>query len=551
MYVQKNKLLIVLVTAVLLTITACSNSDSKQSTASNTSTSESAMEDGPLVKYDPPIELRSVKAEVDKSLLQSGDTTEENVWTRAYSKDLGIDIKYDWIVAPGNVNDKMNVTLASGDLPDLMTVTTTQLKQLIDADKVEDLTEVYNKYATPLLKKYVEADDKIGMKSVTINDKLYGIPNYTGILDNAPVLWIRSDWMKKLNLQAPKTTDDLIAIAKAFVEQDPDGNGKNDTQGLILSKGLQQESNLQPTGFFNGFHAQLGIWVKASSGKYVYSSTQPQVKEALYKMQQMYKDGLIDKEFGTKDVAKAFEAANANKAGMFFGPMYAPFQVGELVGKDKSVDWAAFPIVSADGKPVLAQEPAPNSNSYVVRKGYEHPEALIKLLNFQVDKMYGENSATERKKYTGDNDQGWQGAVVSILPPNKNTAAQEHITEALKSKDPSKLNVEEKGYYDNILKFRDGDRSQWWNERIFGPDSSQAVLKYYRDNNLLINDAFIYAPTDAMDSKKATLDKLELETFTKIIYGASSIDDFDKFVSDWKKLGGDAITEEVNTILSK
>jgi len=39
--------------------------------------------------------------------------------------------------------------------------------------------------------------------------------------------------------------------------------------------------------------------------------------------------------------------------------------------------------------------------------------------------------------------------------------------------------------------------------------------------------------------------KMELETFTKIVMGESSIDAFDEFVANWKKLGGDTITDEV------
>lgn len=38
---------------------------------------------------------------------------------------------------------------------------------------------------------------------------------------------------------------------------------------------------------------------------------------------------------------------------------------------------------------------------------------------------------------------------------------------------------------------------------------------------------------------------MQNEVFVKIILG-ESIDTFDQFVEDWKKLGGDQITQEVN-----
>lgn len=37
---------------------------------------------------------------------------------------------------------------------------------------------------------------------------------------------IRSDWLKNLNLEIPKTLDDLIKTAQAFTYNDPDGNGR-------------------------------------------------------------------------------------------------------------------------------------------------------------------------------------------------------------------------------------------------------------------------------------------------------------------------------------
>lgn len=57
---------------------------------------------------------------------------------------------------------------------------------------------------------------------------------------------------------------------------------------------------------------------------------------------------------------------------------------------------------------------------------------------------------------------------------------------------------------------------------------------------------FIGAATPRMAEVGATLEQLELETFIKIIMGAASIDEFDKFAENWKKLGGDEVTAEVN-----
>ncbi|UKI36368.1 MAG: hypothetical protein L6V93_21050 [Clostridiales bacterium] len=45
-----------------------------------------------------------------------------------------------------------------------------------------------------------------------------GEPNENGII-NKHGFWIRKDWVKKLNLSLPTSTDELYAVAKAFSEK--------------------------------------------------------------------------------------------------------------------------------------------------------------------------------------------------------------------------------------------------------------------------------------------------------------------------------------------
>jgi putative aldouronate transport system substrate-binding protein len=57
--------------------------------------------------------------------------------------------------------------------------------------------------------------------------------------------------------------------------------------------------------------------------------------------------------------------------------------------------------------------------------------------------------------------------------------------------------------------------------------------------------SLIWTQTKTMESKWATLKKLEDETFLKIIMGVAPVSAFDTFVKDWKAQGGDQITAEV------
>ncbi len=62
----------------------------------------------------------------------------------------------------------------------------------------------------------------------------------------------------------------------------------------------------------------------------------------------------------------------------------------------------------------------------------------------------------------------------------------------------------------------------------------------------VIPGRFVGAPTATMEARGDTLDTMISETFTKIIYGESAIEEFDSMVERWKSSGGDDVTAEVN-----
>jgi putative aldouronate transport system substrate-binding protein len=67
-------------------------------------------------------------------------------------------------------------------------------------------------------------------------DTVWGIPSRAQ-LPNPPInyMFFRQDWLDKLGLEMPKTTEDVEKILKAFTEDDPDGNGIDDTYGMCYN----------------------------------------------------------------------------------------------------------------------------------------------------------------------------------------------------------------------------------------------------------------------------------------------------------------------------
>lgn len=552
--------------ALTMLATACSKNNSgsaPEASAPASTTSASASPEAstaapeenidPLGKYDPPIEVSVIKAYSEAAKFPEGQGVDNNVWTQYYLDELGIKIKYDWTyMGPADQYDqKMNVAIGSNDLPDIAFVNPSQLKQLAEAGQLEDLTEVFDKYASPLTKSQMTMDGGNALKSATFGGKLLAIPYMGSDVDGLPLLWVRTDWLKKLNLPEPKTMDDVLKIAEAFQTQDPDGNNKADTIGLGLTKDLVG-GFASYEGFLNGYHAYNSIWIKDAEGKLVYSSIQPEMKTALGKLQELYKAGVIDKEFGTKDFGKVAESATSGKLGMYFGQMWtplAPLQDGK--NKDPDMEWQAYPIPSIDGKPALAQANFPIGAYYVVKKGAAHPEAAVKMLNFSYEKSIGETADTQKYMTTADGIEVHLYQIVYGYSPRVNLDIHYAVTQALDSNDDSRLVAAQKANYDTIVKYRNGDISGWGMDRVFGPTGSFSAIDQYVRNGAILPDGYYGAPTATMGEKRASLEKLQREVFTKIIMNAASIDAFDKFVDDWKSLGGDQITQEVNEWLAQ
>ncbi|MGO4545424.1 extracellular solute-binding protein [Paenibacillus sp. 2TAB23] len=522
----------------------------------NSETSEGA-EDGPFVKYDPPIEVsfvRHLSDVVENNVLGvlKDETLENNRWTRVYEEELGIKIVNDWVVKGDITSDqylqKINVTLASGDLPDFIPVNATQLKQLADSDQIEDVTELYEKYASPALKEALLQEGSSPFDAVTLDGKLMAIPMVEASIERSMFIWIRTDWMDKLGLQPPKTMADVLAISKAFTEKDPDGNGQPDTFGLGFTKSLWGGA-MGLEGFMAGYNAFPNIWVEDASGGLVYGSIQPEVRTALQSLQAMSKGGQVDPEFGIKDGSKVSELIAGGKIGMQYGEQWNsiyPLQLNKNV--DANAQWQAFPIVTESGD--MAKIPLKFSTArfYAVKKGVKHPEALIKLFNMHLEKIWGKTGDFGYYFAPPEAESVWQLSPVTPYPLKKNVEAFRAIDAARKAGDMSTLTGEAKTIQEKMDSYYSGSKegfAVWGWERIYSEQGSMGITDQYDKNNQFLLEKFVGAPTPTMVERKATLEKLQNEVFVKIILG-DPIETFDKFVEDWKKLGGEQITKEVN-----
>jgi putative aldouronate transport system substrate-binding protein len=557
-----RRIMSVLVLLAMVFITACGSSAVKNDAASSVDAGTTKAEESttaeaidPTAKYEPAIDLTAGRSSNSSYKFVDGESFDNNIWITEYKDVLGINLKHSFVVDESQYDAKVNVAIASGDIPDVMMVTAKQTKMLMEADLIHEISDVFDNYASPMTKNAVMSDEK-AFSASKIEGKLMGIPMLWAIDFQVPMIWIRSDWMKKLNLSEPKTADDVLKIAEAFVNQDPDGNGKKDTLGISLDKGLGGGVG-DFRGWINMFHAYKGIWQKDASGSLVYSSIQPEMRAALQKMAELYKNGIIDREFAVKDGGKIAQDVVAEKAGIQVGLFWNPaWPLQDLKNKNAASDWTPYPLLSADDKPALAQVNVKVDQFYVISKKCTHPEALIKLANLQFDNLYGSRMGQWEKVSQSDKYKALQTfkyPIIGMEPPTYNRDIFTEVQAAIESNDGSKLiYTASKEDWEKGNQFLKGDMKGWNNQKIrWEKNGSMGVIINVLNNKALMYNENYGVPGPVAVEKTSTMDKLENETFTKIIMNAAPIDDFDKFIGQWKKTGGDDLTKEVNDWYAK
>ncbi|GGH89005.1 putative aldouronate transport system substrate-binding protein [Pullulanibacillus pueri] len=543
---RKQILVLLLCISILLALAACGPEG--KSTTNNDTDKNTASAPGPFGKYDDTISFTIGRQGVAGNTLPKGDTLESNDYLKYVENKLNIKIKYDFSVADADAyKQKVNLAIASGNIPDVMIVNEQQFKQLEKAGMLEDLSSAYSKYASPLIKGYYDSFNGRVLDTVkkTSGGKLDALPD-TNIFGQQQLLWLRKDWLDKLNLKVPKTTDELITVLKAFKTQDPDGNNKNDTLGLLGDPHVFQMGGFFTFDpIFNAYHAYPDSWIKDSSGSIVNGSIQPEMKQALAKLQEMYKQGLIDKEFVTKNFDKDAGLVADGQAGAVFAPWSGAWMLSDAVKNNKKAEW--IPVLAPlDGQNKYNVMLAAPSGSYlVVKKGYAHPDAVVKALNVEYQGLrLKDPKAADIYKDLGVS---WLNWPLNLQLNNENDVpdSAKIYDKAIQTGDTSDLTPSQKQTFQSIK------------NNIKSPKSSMADygnwLAYYVGAKKLsssklnrIEPAFT-GTTKTMDSRGSNLTKLENETFLKIITGQASVDSFDSFVKEWKKIGGDTITKEVNT----
>jgi len=570
---MKQKQIIALVSATALAATAlagCGKTSEENTQTTAVSEAEgTAKEDLPLSKYPETVTIHLGGSLNPNAKIPDGMSYEDNSYTRFLKDDLNIEVVYDWVASSSDFDEKMNLCIGSGTIPELMNVNATQYRALLKYDMIQPLDQYFDDYASDALKGYVESGGE-ELKKCISNDKgeMMAIPAPNITAGGINEMWIRQDWLDNLGLEVPRTWDELVTVAEAFVTQDPDGNGEADTIGIL---GPSNSDHMNAIGgnqygldpLFSSFQSYPQYWLQDEDGTVKYGSIQPETRTALEKIQKLYTDKLIDEEMLVRNDSR--EPLLAGKVGIFFGPWWCGYTLADatLAGE---ADWRAYFTPLAEDGNYYTHMAEPTTKYVVASKSCKNPEAAFKIINYLID---------SQQQWVADGITSSTGMVTSDFYPlynvYDNADEVETSYDALTKYLAGEITMDDVDFSRHkLLKsdmeavtelkkepYDDFSLDKWNLDSDIAETNLPRLVSILVGGSPCVNDKYIpvynayNGQTETMQTKWANLKKMEEETFAKIVMGKADISEFDTFVENWKNQGGDQILKEINDELGK
>ena len=480
----------------------------------------------------------------NNSNLPEGDTYEDNAYTRYLRKMLNVQNDTVYMDTEERYSELVNILVKDQNLPDIMVVTDREiLKELVENDLVEDLTEVFEKCTSPRIKEMYESYGDALLNSGKFNGRLMAVPET--VIDHGPnLLWLRKDWMEELGLEEPETLEDAFEIIDAFVQNRMGTEDGETPVGLACDTNLvgTTSSSYSVDPVFDSFGANPQRWI-SQDGEIVYGSLTEETKEALDYLHKLYDRGILDRNFALRAPNNLRDLVVNGKCGAFFGLWWTPNNpLMESYEKNSEADWEPYYLQELADKNVY--ESFRDNKYVVVRKGYEHPEIVMKIISVLFDyTRYEAEDAREVNEYFALNvDPTARPLVINVDYNEATYQVTENIEAALNGNYPEgNLTAIEQSYYQACSSYLSGND--------YTAEDWAAYKSRISAVGLLVDKHYTPAVRSYLDDAGGeipqSLRQFETRTFIQIIMGEKPVSYFETFVEQWYQQGGYELTQQI------
>lgn len=508
---------IVVISLLLSSFAGCgSKSDGKTESAPAETQGTAAAATNTLPIVTKPLTLKLYRPVGSNTIKIISDWGENEAY-KELEKRTGIRIQF---VSPpvGQESEQYKLMIASGDLPDMIE-NGSYSSYPGGADKAIDdkvflkLNEYIDKYA-PNFKKVRENDKDIQRLTITDSGNIWAFPCIQTMDElpwNGPIL--RKDWLGDLGLKMPETISDWYTMLKNFKDK----------------KGVQAPFILPKSGA-DGYFAIIGAYgvgpkFTMKDGKVVFGPLEPGYKEYVTEMNKWYTEGLIDKDFMTRDGKTQDSMVLSEKAGAWvssYGTGLDAYMVAKKGDPKFQVEGAPYPSLKAGEQPHLRQRNEKIKGNYTsITKACKNPVEAVKWLDYGYTQegflLY--NYGIEGLSYTMVNG---KPQFTDLLIKNPDGLSYDVVREKYKVHQTSSLRD-----WRAYKPFSDEQERSManWNKAI-----SDYVLP---STNMTVEEAS--KDTSIMSEINAYVDQMLL----KFIMGQEPLSKFDEFVKQIKKMNID------------
>lgn len=425
-------------------------------------------------------------------------------------------VEIQW-VPDNNYEDRLNTAFATSSLPEAVFMknqtTFVQFREAIEDDQFWQLDDYIDEFEN--LKKLKENV----LANTRVNGKLYTL--YQGRPLSRQGIIYRKDWADNLGLSAPTTTDEFMEMARAFTEDDPDGNGKDDTFGVTDRSDLVYGAFKTVASWF-GTPNEWG----EKDGQLLPEFMFDEYKQTMDFFKEMHENGYINQDFPVTSKTDQQEFFKNGSAGIYVGSMGDVISLyNDAVAINPDVEFDVHNQVKGPhGEFGIWAIPGYGNLVMFPKSAVETEDDLRKILAF-FDKMMTPEVANIA--YWGIEGEHYE--VVDGFANVLDTDVSEREVKPYQALEIGE--AETNGRYEGYFEYEPKAKSE----------------ELFKDNeNYLIENPTVPLYSETFVQDGARLQQIITDATYNYIIGQLDEAGFDAEVENWKSQGGEKMIEEFN-----
>lgn len=271
------------------------------------------------------------------------------------------------------VDQAFNLMMSSGEIADIVCYSSKSAFFKYGAEGAfMPLNDLIAQHA-PHIQQFLEDNPDVRKYITALDGNIYYIP-YIADGEVSQCWYMRQDWLDKLGLDRPTTTDEFYQVLKAFREQDPNGNGQQDEVPLFSNGAKDAFNTILPLWGASCW------WYADENGKIHYGPAEENYKNAHIDLRQWYAEGLIDQEIYTRGSNSMSTLLSANVGGSVHAWVGSTATYNDILADEiPGFDWRPIAPPGEKGSEARATV---SESGWAISYSNQNPEAAMKYFDF-------------------------------------------------------------------------------------------------------------------------------------------------------------------------